>query len=407
MTNDGFHTYTYDAEGKITAVDGGGTAQYVYNALNQRVQATVGGVATDYVFNAAGQRVSEWNGATRAQLKGKYYWGSRPVAFYANGATHFEHQDWLGTERMRTTYNGAVEGTFTSFPFGDGQVIAGADTDANHYATLDHDVETDTDYAQFRQYSNAQGRWLSPDPYSGSYQLRKPQSFNRYVYAGNNPLAAVDPSGLDENNLTCYTTGDGLYWCYGGNGETTLVGKDSSGNYFFIESYNSILVDGSNNSDPDLVSVDPGSVLANGGGIGGTGDGRGGRGAPNTGVLKPISRAACAAQVADDIYSIAAHTSGSSPYNPVVKAFLGNSVSGLVSLFTSDENPLPNLIEGGWNPGIPGVAAPEIGGVALDGGLTGVATRLVAAGATDTIGLVKLGYDAASFGYAYVHDCRQ
>jgi hypothetical protein len=47
------------------------------------VQTTVGGAATDYLFNAAGQRVSEWNGAAGAQL----------VAFYANGATHFVHQD--------------------------------------------------------------------------------------------------------------------------------------------------------------------------------------------------------------------------------------------------------------------------------------------------------------------------
>ena len=39
----------------------------------------------------------------------------------------------------------------------------------------------------------------------------------------------------------------------------------------------------------------------------------------------------------------------------------------------------------------------RLAGVALDGGLTGVATRLVAGAATDTIGLVKLGYDAASF----------
>ncbi len=71
MTNDGFHSYTYDAEGNITAVDGGATATYVYNALNQRVRDMVGSTATEYVFNAAGQRVSEWNGATRSQLKGK------------------------------------------------------------------------------------------------------------------------------------------------------------------------------------------------------------------------------------------------------------------------------------------------------------------------------------------------
>jgi hypothetical protein len=67
MAYDGFHSYTYDAEGNITAVDSGSTATYVYNALNQRVRATVGGTITEYVFNAAGQRVSEWNGATRAK----------------------------------------------------------------------------------------------------------------------------------------------------------------------------------------------------------------------------------------------------------------------------------------------------------------------------------------------------
>src|SRR5208337_2783903 len=59
--------------------------------------AAVGGAITEYVFNAAGQRVSEWNGATHAQLKGKYYWGGKPVAYYANGSTHFEHQDWPGS----------------------------------------------------------------------------------------------------------------------------------------------------------------------------------------------------------------------------------------------------------------------------------------------------------------------
>jgi RHS repeat-associated protein len=196
MTYDGFHTYTYDAEGHITAVDNSATAQYVYNALNQRVRDIVGTTATEYVFNAAGQRVSEWNGTTRAQIKGKYYWGSQPVAYYSGGATHFEHQDWLGTERLRTTYNASVEGTFTSLPWGDGQVTSGSDGDANHYATLDHDTETNTDYAQFRQYSSAQGRWFSPDPYSGSYDVSNPQSMNRYAYVANNPVSYVDPQGL-------------------------------------------------------------------------------------------------------------------------------------------------------------------------------------------------------------------
>ncbi len=222
MRNDGFHSYTYDAEGNITAVDGGSTATYVYNALNQRVRATVGSAITEYVFNAAGQRVSEWNGATHAQIDGKYYWGAKPVAYYAGGAAHFEHQDWLGTERIRTTYNGSVEGSYQSLPFGDGQATTGADTDANHFAQLDLDAESGTAHAQQRQDSNAQGRWLSPDPYSGSYKMRNPQSFNRYAYALNNPLAATDPSGL----LACLAVpvrrgvrGMGVGGCYYDGGE--------------------------------------------------------------------------------------------------------------------------------------------------------------------------------------------
>jgi RHS repeat-associated protein len=206
----------YNAEGNITAVDPGNTPP-----------------TEAYIAN--GQRVSEWNGTTRVQLKGKYYWGGKPVAFYTTAASgsagaHFEHQDWMGTERLRTAYNAngnptyTVEGTFTSLPWGDGPPSGtGSDLDANHYATLDHDSETDTDHAQFRQYSNTQGRWLSPDPYGGSYNASNPQSFNRYVYAMNNPLSNIDPSGLDDcgedgGEDYCYDAGGGGDGGFGGGG---------------------------------------------------------------------------------------------------------------------------------------------------------------------------------------------
>jgi RHS repeat-associated protein len=90
--------------------------------------------------------------------------------------------------------------SYTSLPWGDNQTPVANGTDANHYATLDHDSESNTDHAQFRQYSNTQGRFFSPDPYYGSYRMRNPQSFNRYVYAMNNPLARVDSLGLDDEN---------------------------------------------------------------------------------------------------------------------------------------------------------------------------------------------------------------
>ena len=166
------------------------------------MSAAANGTTTEFLFNAAGQRVSEWDASTHAQLKGHYYWGATPVAFYTTAsdggaAAHFEHQDWLGTERMRTSYNGGVEGQYQSLPWGDGQSSSGSDQDAYHYATLDYDSESNTSHAQFRQYSSTEGRFLSPDPYGGSYDPTNPQSLNRYEYALDNPLSNIDPSGLD------------------------------------------------------------------------------------------------------------------------------------------------------------------------------------------------------------------
>ena len=172
------------------------------------MQTVVGGTVTEFLFNASGQRASVWNGTTHAVLRGQYYWGSKSVAYYANSSIHFQHQDWLGTERKHTAYNGIDEETLTSLPFGDLQTASGSDND---YAMLSYDSETGTDHAQFRQYSGTQGRWMSPDPYSGSYDFNNPQSFNRYAYVLNNPLSFLDVSGL-----SCvsggYVDGNGVFY---------------------------------------------------------------------------------------------------------------------------------------------------------------------------------------------------
>jgi RHS repeat-associated protein len=218
MTGDGTHTYTYDAEGNLTAVDAGATAKYTYNAFNQRVRIDTGGTSAEFRFNPSGQRASNWDGNSLVPTRGQYYWGATPIAYYT-GQTHFQHLDWLGTARLQTSYNGAVEGSYYSLPWGDGfndtdgaaqfysSNGAPAD-DAYHLAALDHDTESDTDHAQFRNYSPIQGRWLSPDPYNGSYDASNPQSFNRYAYVLNNPLSYTDPQGTnytDSNGNYCLT----------------------------------------------------------------------------------------------------------------------------------------------------------------------------------------------------------
>jgi len=241
LTSDGLgHTYTYDAEGNLITVDNGSTAQYVYNALNQRVSVAIagsGGYTNEFLFDYAGRITSTWQAATNSGNEGRIYWDGQPIAYRAyDGTTYFQHQDILGTERMRTNYAGAVAASFGSLPFGDGYSknigFTWADQDGDHFAQQQYDSESNTDHAQFRQYSSTQGRWMSPDPYDGSYDPSDPQSLNRYSYVGNNPLSYIDPLGLvkpctDAHGEPCQTGGGGAppptcsFFCFGiGSGPT-------------------------------------------------------------------------------------------------------------------------------------------------------------------------------------------
>jgi len=72
---------------------------------------------------------------------------------------------------------------------------ASSTTDAFQFTSLEWDADTNSYHAAARQLMNTQGRWLTPDPYPGSYSWANPQSLNRYAYVSNNPMAFVDPSG--------------------------------------------------------------------------------------------------------------------------------------------------------------------------------------------------------------------
>jgi hypothetical protein len=47
------------------------------------------------------------------------------------------------------------------------------------------------------------GRFMSPDPLLSSGRPGNPQTWNRYTYAGNNPLRNIDPTGLYFFTNTC------------------------------------------------------------------------------------------------------------------------------------------------------------------------------------------------------------
>ena len=220
MTNDKNYSYTYDAEGNITAVDGGSRAQYVYDAFNRRVHVQTPSGTTEYTYDYAGRRISSWLSPNNTGSEGRIYWDGQQFGYRSSdGTTYYDHQDTLGTERMRTDFGAGPGASFVSLPWGDGYIptiyLGGGDQDSAHFAGLEQDAESETEHAQFRNYASVQGRWLAPDSYLGSYDLTNPQSMNRYAYVLNNPLSLVDPSGLDYG----FDCGDGCVGVTGTGGD--------------------------------------------------------------------------------------------------------------------------------------------------------------------------------------------
>ncbi len=94
--------------------------------------------------------------------------------------SYFNHKNWLNTDRVHTDLSGATAATYSSLPWGDNStdtIYEGyGGWDFERFGDIDYDQESMSYHAPFRQYSQAQARWMSPDPYDGSYDLSNPQS---------------------------------------------------------------------------------------------------------------------------------------------------------------------------------------------------------------------------------------
>lgn len=217
MMNDVVHSYTYDADGNLTAVDAGSSGRYTYDALNHRIQWQVSGGTAQVVFDANEKPLSLWT-PSFSLSESHIFADGQQIAFRgSDGQTYFVHQDWVNTDRVHTDPNGNWVGTWASLPFGDGGTLTSAGgpgtLDFGRFAGIDPDPGSSTNVAQFRQYNPTAGRWMSPDPYSGSYQPDNPQSLNRYSYVMNRPTIFTDALGLCWNN--------GAYSSYDSNGDPT------------------------------------------------------------------------------------------------------------------------------------------------------------------------------------------
>jgi RHS repeat-associated protein len=200
--------FFYDAENKQTKFyqsgnqnDNNPDAIYSYDGGGQRVKKKVGNETTVFVYDAMGKMVAEYtiNAPTN----------TNPQISYLT-------TDTLGSPRINTNASGQVSARHDYLPFGE-EINAGvsgrttiqgypqplsemADGVRNKFTGQIRDEESSLDFFNARYYSPTNGRFTSTDPLMASGRVEIPQSWNRYVYVLNNPLALFDPSGMIDDD---------------------------------------------------------------------------------------------------------------------------------------------------------------------------------------------------------------
>ena len=184
--------YEYDMENRLRRIrkDGMVKATYEYDGDGGRTSKSVGGIITEFV----GSLYEMGPGGDSRHI----YLGSQRIATVRGDGFFYYHTDHLGGTNVATDRDGAIREIREYRPFGAtafSHVVYDDPVDQGRYYFTQHyeDPESSLIFMQARYYDPELGRFISPDTIVQSAE--NPQTFNRYAYAGNNPVNNVDPSG--------------------------------------------------------------------------------------------------------------------------------------------------------------------------------------------------------------------
>jgi RHS repeat-associated protein len=197
LLTDNLNTYTWDAYGNMSTVNtGSATVTATYDALGRMVENNAGGSYTQIIYGPQGKKLASAHGQTLVKAFVSLPGGAKAV-YNSTGLAYYRHSDHLGSSRLASTSARGLYSSTAYAPFGEVQQSQTSGTADASFTGQDQDTVSSLYDFQARRYSPSQGRWISPDPAGrGAVSLANPQSWNRYAYVLNNPMALSDSMGL-------------------------------------------------------------------------------------------------------------------------------------------------------------------------------------------------------------------
>jgi large repetitive protein len=193
-------TYVWDTQNRLmgATIDKNGLVQhlgYEYNVEGLKTKAIVDGVETRYLLDENRQYAQVLEEYSNTGVQSRYVHGGELdlISQTRGGITSFYLDDGHSGVRKLTNSTGLVTDQYSYDAYGNIIYAIGSTQNVYQYRGEQSDPNLGMQYLRARSYNSRTGRFSNVDPFEGYQEL--PSSRHRYMYAENNPITYLDPSG--------------------------------------------------------------------------------------------------------------------------------------------------------------------------------------------------------------------
>jgi RHS repeat-associated protein len=189
----GGNTYAWDGANRVASFANslsGTSSTFTYDGLGRLVRIvdkTGGSVTADHSYLWCGSMrcLAHDNTQSGSPVSTQYF----PQGVIVGGTSYYYVKDQLGSVRQLVTTGGSVAAEYTYDPYGNPTTLSGSVVSDIGYAGYFYHASSGLNFAMYRAYDPAHGRWLNRDP------IGEAGGVNVYAYVEGNTNTKRDPSG--------------------------------------------------------------------------------------------------------------------------------------------------------------------------------------------------------------------